>query len=253
MAKKTGIVTGAGQGIGFQICRQFAREGLAVVLNDLDADLAEKAAATIRKEGGSCVAFGSNVSDAPAGRQLVEKAVSTFGNLDVAVANAGITVFGSFLDFREEDFRKVLNVNLVGSYFFAQAAANQMVKQGGGGAILFTSSVTGHQAHKNLTAYGMTKAALEMLCKNLVVELSQYKIRVNAVAPGATLTERTGQNPDYSKAWSGVTPMGRPATPDDIAHAVAFLASDNARQITGQTLVVDGGWTATSPVPKNAS
>lgn len=124
-----------------------------------------------------------------------------------------------------------------------------MQEQGTGGRILFTSSVTGHQAHKNLAAYGMTKAALEMLAKNLVIELSPYRITVNAIAPGATITERTTNDPDYEKIWSTLTPLGRPATVNDIAQAALFLLSDGARHITGQSLVIDGGWTAVSPSP----
>ena len=111
------------------------------------------------------------------------------------------------------------------------------------------SSVTGHQAHKDLAAYGMTKAALEMLAKTLVVELSPHKININAVAPGATKTERTTEDKDYEKIWSKITPMGRPAEVSDIAQAALFLVSGSARHITGQSLVVDGGWTSVSPSP----
>jgi len=143
----------------------------------------------------------------------------------------------------------VLRLNLAGSFFLAQAAAVQMKTQGEGGSILFTSSVTGHQAHKGLVAYGMSKAALEMLAKGLVIELSPHRITVNAVAPGATMTERTAEDSGYEKTWSKLTPMGRPASPEDIARAVVFLVSPEARHITGQTLVVDGGWTAISPGP----
>jgi glucose 1-dehydrogenase len=131
----------------------------------------------------------------------------------------------------------------------AQAAAGRMKAQGTGGSLLFMSSVTGHQAHKDLAAYGMTKAALEMLAKNLVIELSPYRINVNTVAPGATLTERTMNDATYEKTWSALTPMGRPATPADVANAVLFLVGDQARHITGQNLVIDGGWTAISPSP----
>jgi NAD(P)-dependent dehydrogenase (short-subunit alcohol dehydrogenase family) len=111
------------------------------------------------------------------------------------------------------------------------------------------SSVTGHQAHKNLAAYGMTKAGLEMLAKSLVLELSPLNITINTVAPGATLTERTLQDEGYESIWSRITPMGRPGTVEDVSNAVLFLVSPAARHITGQTLVVDGGWTATSPSP----
>lgn len=124
-----------------------------------------------------------------------------------------------------------------------------MKQQSRGGAILFTSSVTGHQAHKDLAAYGMSKAALEMLAKNLVIELSPFRITVNTIAPGATLTERTLDDPSYEKTWSTLTPMGRPAYTTDIANAALFLVSDQARHITGQSLIIDGGWTSISPSP----
>jgi NAD(P)-dependent dehydrogenase (short-subunit alcohol dehydrogenase family) len=142
-----------------------------------------------------------------------------------------------------------MKVNLAGSFFLAQSAANQMKQQVGGGSLLFTSSVTGHQAHKNLAAYGMSKAALEMLARNLVIELSRYRINVNTIAPGATMTERTMEDKDYATTWSQLTPMGKPATVADIANAALFLVSEKARHITGQSLVVDGGWTSISPNP----
>lgn len=115
--------------------------------------------------------------------------------------------------------------------------------------MLFMSSVTGHQAHKNLAAYGMSKAALEMLAKHLVLELAPHRINVNTVAPGATLTERTASDETYAATWANITPMGRPASPDDIAAAALFLLSEEARHVTGQTLVVDGGWSTVSPSP----
>jgi NAD(P)-dependent dehydrogenase (short-subunit alcohol dehydrogenase family) len=124
-----------------------------------------------------------------------------------------------------------------------------MKTQGTGGSILFTSSVTGHQAHKQLAAYGMSKAALEMLAKHLVPELSPYRINVNAIAPGATLTERTLHDPEYAATWAQLTPLGRAADVSDIADAATFLVSPQARHITGQTLIVDGGWTSISPSP----
>jgi NAD(P)-dependent dehydrogenase (short-subunit alcohol dehydrogenase family) len=180
---------------------------------------------------------------------LVETAVQRFGALDIVIANAGITLFGDFFTYTPEAFSRVMQVNLAGTFFLAQAAANQMKQQATGGALLFTSSVTGHQAHKNLAAYGMSKAALEMLAKNLVIELSAHQIRVNTVAPGATLTERTLNDPGYEAIWSQLTPLGRPASVADIAHAALFLVSDQARHVTGQSLVVDGGWTSISPSP----
>lgn len=247
--KKVAIVTGAGQGIGFEMARQLAMEGASVILNDLDESLANTAAADINANNGVCKAMPGDSSDTAFIQQMVDTAVSDFGSLDIVIANAGITLFGNFFTYTPAAFNRVMQVNLGGTFFLAQAAANQMKGQEKGGAILFTSSVTGHQAHKDLAAYGMSKAALEMLAKNLVIELSPYRITVNAVAPGATLTERTMDDPTYEKTWSDLTPMGRPATTNDIAQAALFLISDHARHITGQSLVVDGGWTSISPSP----
>lgn len=246
---KTAVVTGAGQGIGFEICRQLLREGANVILNDIDVSLANQAASVLKKEGSNCISVSGDSGSTTCIRQMVDTAVNTFGSLDVVIANAGITLFGDFFEYTPEAFYKVLQVNLGGTFFLAQAAAQQMKQQKNGGALLFMSSVTGHQAHKNLAAYGMTKAALEMLAKNLVIELSQYKITVNAIAPGATLTERTLEDKDYQQVWSGLTPMGRPAYTKDIADAALFLVSDKAKHITGQSVVVDGGWTCVSPSP----
>ncbi|QNL50459.1 SDR family oxidoreductase [Olivibacter sp. SDN3] len=243
------IVTGAGIGIGFEVCCELAKSGSAVVLNDLSKDVTAKAVETIQQQGGNCIGVPGDASDAAIIKKLINTAVKHFGYLSAVVANAGITVYGDFLHYKRDDLHEILQTNIIGSFFIAQAAAQQMIQQDTGGSILFMSSVTGHQAHSNLVAYGMTKAALEMLAKGLVTELSPHQINVNAVAPGATLTERTQQFPDYEKIWSKVTPMGRPAYTTDIAKTAKFLISEDARHITGQTLIVDGGWTSVSPLP----
>ena len=247
---KVVIVTGAGQGIGFEICKYLAKEGAHVLLNDLDSSLAEKAVSAIRVETkGDSLSFPGDASDMGFIKSMVNTAVTKFGKLDIVIANAGITLFGDFFSYPPESFYRVMQVNLGGTFFLAQAAAAQMKLQTSGGSILFTSSVTGHQAHKDLAAYGMSKAAIEMLAKNLVIELSQFGINVNTIAPGATLTQRTLDDPHYEKVWSQITPMGRPAHVDDIANAALFLVSEEARHITGQNLIVDGGWTCISPSP----
>ncbi len=249
-ANQVALVTGAGQGIGFEIARQLSLRGAAVVLNDRDSALAQQAAEAIQKEGGTCLAMPGDAADEAFIQALVQAGVDAYGKLTIAVANAGITLFGDFFEYPSADLRRVLDVNLVGSFLLTQAASRQMRAQKTGGRILLMSSVVGHQAHQQLAAYAMTKAGLEMLAKNLVVELSPFGITINAVAPGATLTERTQQeDPTYSEVWSAITPMGRPATRDDIAHAALFLLSPNAGHITGQSLIVDGGWTSVSPLP----
>ncbi len=247
---KVAIVTGAGQGIGYEICSSLAKEGAHVILNDVDQGLADSAVKRIvENTGGDCIALAGDSGDTAFIKKMVDTAMSQFGHLDVVIANAGITLYGDFFTYKPESFSRVMQVNLAGTFFLAQAAANQMKKQEAGGSLLFTSSVTGHQAHKDLAAYGMSKAALEMLAKNLVIELSQYKINVNTIAPGATLTERTLDDPEYAATWKRITPMGRAATVTDITDTALFLVSDKARHITGQTIIVDGGWTCISPSP----
>ena len=247
--KQVAIVTGAGQGIGCAIALQLSLQGASVILNDIDEVLAKDAAAKISEQGGSCIAMSGDASDTVFIEKMIGHAVHQYGFLTIAIANAGITVYGDFFEYQPEALQKVMNLNLGGSFFLAQAAARQMKEQQTGGSILFMSSVTGHQAHKNLVAYGMTKAGIEMLAKGLVVELSPFNISVNAIAPGATVTERTGGDAEYEKTWSRITPMGRPARVDDIAQAALFLVSPASRHITGQSLVIDGGWTSVSPSP----
>lgn len=242
------IVTGAGQGIGFEIAKQLCVNGASVILNDIDENLAQQAASKIN-DYGKCIALAGDASDPGFIQLMVEKAVENFGKITIAIANAGITLFGDFFEYRPEALQQVLNLNIAGSFLLTQAAAKQMKQQDSGGSILLMSSVTGHQAHKNLAAYGTTKAALEMLAKTLVVELSPYHISINAIAPGATITERTVADKDYINTWSHITPMGRPATVEDIANAALFLVSPASRHITGQSLIVDGGWTSVSPSP----
>ena len=246
---KVAIVTGAGQGIGLEICRKLCSAGVRVILNDVDPTLAAEACGKLTAMGGSCIAVPGDSSDLSIIQQLVDTAVSKFGKLDIAIANAGITLFGDFFEYTPEAFSRVMQVNLNGTFFLAQAAAKQMKMQESGGRLLFMSSVTGHQAHRNLAAYGMTKAAVEMLARNLVIEVSRFGITVNCIAPGATATERTLEDPDYEQTWSRITPTGRAGTVHDVANTALFLVSEEASQITGQTIVVDGGWSAVSPDP----
>ena len=245
------IVTGAGEGIGYAVARQFCTEGANVILNDLVADRAQSAANAINSEtAGRCLAMPGDVADIGLVRDLVDRAVAEFGALDVCVCNAGLTSWGDFFDYQPADFERVVNVNLRGSYFLAQAAARRFREQGQGGRILLMSSVTGHQAVPFLSAYGMTKAALEMLSRNLVLELGRHNITINCVAPGAVITPRNlADDPDYEARWADLIPLGEAIQSEDIAEAALFLASAAAGKITGQTIVVDGGWTCASPIP----
>lgn len=244
------VITGAGEGIGYEIARHLALNGASVILNDINAERAKQAAGEISAEGGTCIGTGGDVANVDDIRGLVSLAVEKFGRVDMAVANAGISFYNDFFDITSEEFNRVVSINLGGTFFLAQAAARQMRAQGSGGRILFMSSVLGSQAAPEAVVYGMTKRGIEMLTRGLGVSLAPYKITVNALAPGATLTPRTlRDDPDYEAHWKAVTPTGRPALPADIARAALFFLSPETSHITGQTLFVDGGWTITSPWP----
>jgi glucose 1-dehydrogenase len=245
-----GIVTGAAMGIGFEIAKKLALEGADVLLNDLDDIALSKALNAIQDEGGNCLGLAGNAGDPKFVQRLVETCVAKFGRLDMAVANAGLTRFNSILEIEPEELQSMLQLNLHGSVFLAKFAARQMIEQGEGGRIVFMSSVTGHQAHPGVVCYGMTKAALRMLAKGLVSELAHFGITTNAISPGATITERTvGDDPLYENKWRDKTPTGQVTQAIDIANTAVWLLSNEAKQVTGQTIVVDGGWTSLGAVP----
>ncbi|MEO5582563.1 MAG: SDR family oxidoreductase [Saprospiraceae bacterium] len=243
------IITGAGVGIGFEIAQQLALQGAKVILNDVDESLAMSASRKIKGKGGLCEHFYGDISEIEIIEAIIKFTISTYGHLDILIANAGITTFGHFLEYSSASMQKLLKVNLFGTFFLAQAATKQMISQGHGGSILLTSSVTGHIAHPDLAAYGMTKAGIDQLAKNIVIDLAPHHININTIVPGATLTERTLALDDFETSWSKITPSGRPASVADVANAALFLVSPNSRQIMGQNLVIDGGWTSVGIPP----
>lgn len=248
---KVAVVTGASKGIGYELAVQLGKAGAAVLVGyNSDEAGAQKAVEEVQQGGGMAASMQVDVSSVQSCRDFVAGAVSRFGHVDIACCHAGITSWGKFLDYTEDAFDAVVDTNLKGAYFTAQAAAREMVKQGSGGRIIITSSVTGNQAVQYLSAYAMTKGGLQMLVRNLVLELSPHNITINAVAPGAITNERNlADDPNYPAIWANVNPMGRAGEPRDVAAAVLFYASPEAAWITGTTLMVDGGWTAYSPTP----
>ncbi len=251
-AGKAVVVTGAGVGIGFALCRHFAEDGAQVGLNDLSEEVARDAAERINQQVGAerVWPYPGDVADVNRIRAIVDDVAERHGRLDVAVANAGITNYGEFLDYTPEAFDRLSAVNLRGSYFTAQAAARRMIAGAIPGRIILMSSVTGGLYLPNLGAYGITKAAIRMMAHVLGVELGPHGLTVNAVSPGATITERTlADDPDYDTNWKGVNPNRRTGRVDDVIAAVAFLASPEARHVNAQVLEVDGGWTWKGAVP----
>jgi NAD(P)-dependent dehydrogenase (short-subunit alcohol dehydrogenase family) len=255
---RVAVVTGASREIGAAMSEALATRGAAVVVaHHGEGELAEAVVARIRAEGGRAVAEDGDLSRVADNSRLIERAVAEFGRVDVFVANAGLVRWVPFLDHDETAWNDVVDLNLKGSFFGAQAAARQMVAQhapGGddryGGRIVFSSSVTGALTVPNLSAYAVTKAGLRHMATVLAVELGGYGITVNALEIGATVNKRNlRDDPDYERHWAEVIPTGRAVQPVDLAAAVAFLASDDAAMVTGHTLAVDGGWKGVGHVP----
>jgi 3-oxoacyl-[acyl-carrier protein] reductase len=240
---KVAVVTGTNREIGATMGEALAQAGAAVLVAHYGE--AERVAATIERitaAGGQAVAYDADLRSVAANQALVAKAVEIFGRVDIFAANAGLTIEAPFLATDESTWNTLVDLNLKGSYFGAQAAARHMIAQGDGGRIVFSSSVTGMRAFSGLSAYGVTKA--------LALELGPHRITVNALAIGAILNERNlAGDADYAAHWAAVNPTGRVGYPADVARALLFLASPEAEWITGHTLVVDGGLTVMSKTP----
>jgi len=250
---KVAIITGAGMGIGYAIAQLLLKNGARVVLNDVDEKVVENALISLEKEfPDNCSVFVGDAGDVKIINRLVKFTLERYNRIDFVIPNAGITLFGDFFKFKPEEFDKVIGLNLKGAFFLVQKTGEIMKTQGHGGRVILMSSITGIKGYPDLTAYSMTKAALQMMAKSLVLALAPYQITVNAIAPGATLTERTKkEEPDYAGTWGKLIPSGIVGKPNDMAETCLFLLSDGAAHINGQTLAVDGGWTAIGRYPKD--
>ena len=242
---KVALVTGAAHGIGLACAQAFAAEGAKVVLADVDAAAAEGAANKVQQAGGAAVHVACDVSRSESVQAAVRVAVERFGRLDLLVANAGIVHAAEFLDLAEADFDRVLAVNLKGAFLCGQAAARQMVAQGGGGAIINMSSVNAVLAIPNQVPYVISKGAINQLTKVMALSLAAHGIRVNAIGPGTILTDLARKavlgNREAEKRILSRTPLGRMGEPAEIARVAVFLASEDASYLTGQTIYPDGG------------
>jgi NAD(P)-dependent dehydrogenase (short-subunit alcohol dehydrogenase family) len=248
---RVAVVTGASREIGATIAARLAADGARVVLSHhAEAALAESHAEAIRAAGGDAVAIEADLSQVAPCAGLVTATVARYGRVDYMIANAGVTIFKPFLETQQTEYDFLFNLNVRGAFFCAQAAAKQMVAQGGGGRIVFSSSVAGIRGAAGLPVYGVTKAALRHMARTLGAELGPLGITVNAIGIGATLNERNLKiDPNYEQTWARITPVGRVMYPTDIANAVRFIVDDTSSGYNGQTMVVDGGWAMGGKTP----
>lgn len=242
---KIALVTGAGQGIGRAVAVRLAQEGAKLIVNDLrDDNRAEQTLADVRAAGGDGCIVAGDVGAPQAGRELIEEAIRKMGSIDVLVNNAGVEHNASFLDVTEEDYDRVLDINLKGAFFITQAFVSHLRETQRGGRIVNISSVHEELPFPHFTSYCASKGGMKMMMRNLAIELAPLGITVNNVAPGAigtSINDRLLHNSTQLNALLGNIPLKRLGKPLDVANAVLFLASEEADYITGSTLYVDGG------------
>jgi glucose 1-dehydrogenase len=242
---KVAIVTGGNSGIGAAIVRELARAGARVVINYVaHPEMAAALVQEIADFGGEAAEFEADVSRLAGVQSLVDAAVAHFGRLDVMVNNAGVETRTAVLDTSEDDYDRILGVNLKGAFFGTQRAARQMIAQGAGGVVINISSVHEDWPMPGNAPYCLSKGGMRMLTRTAGVELAPHKIRVVGVGPGAVGTPMNRvleQNPALLAKLDAAVPLGRIASPEEIAEVVVFLAGDGARYITATTIFADGG------------
>jgi NAD(P)-dependent dehydrogenase (short-subunit alcohol dehydrogenase family) len=242
---KVVVVTGAGNGIGLTIAKAFAAEGARLVVAEINATAGERAAAALTAAGGQAIAIPTDVADEQQVSRMVDAAVAHFGRIDILVNNAGVVAHKLLLDMDRADWDRQIAVQLTGPFLVAKHVGRHMVDRGIAGRIINISSVAALMGRVKGGAHCASKAGLTLLTKVLAMELGQYGITVNAVAPGLVETaaqkEEMNLSTEYQNRYLQEIPLGRVGQPADIAKAVLFLASPDAEWISGQLYVVDGG------------
>jgi NAD(P)-dependent dehydrogenase (short-subunit alcohol dehydrogenase family) len=241
---KTAIITGGGGGIGRSTAIRFAKEGARVAVAEIDSTIGEETVHLIKEDGGEAIFVKTDVTDSEQIKALINTTTSTFGALHILFNNAGVgNSEVRSVDLSEEEWDRVIDINLKGVFLGIKYAIPELIKAGGG-AIINTSSLLGLKGQKYVSAYNASKAGVVMLTQNASLEYGKYNIRVNAIAPGVIDTAIIDHWKQNERKWpiiSRANALGRIGTPDEVANAVLFLASDESSFISGTTLSVDGG------------
>jgi len=246
LKNKVAIITGSRRGIGKAIALALAKAGANVVVSDINLDDCNKVVEEIKAINGNALAVKADVSNPEDVSQMINLTTEKFGKVNILINNAGIYMQKSFTDVTEQDFDRILNINLKGVFLCSKAAVPEMIKQGKG-KIINIASIAGQVGFADSSAYCASKGAIINITRELALELAQYKINVNAIGPGVIETDMTKnllKNKATKEALLANIPLNRIGKPEDIANAALFLASDNSDYITGITLFVDGGWLA---------
>ena len=243
--KKVALITGGASGLGFATAKRFLRDGMSVALADINPDQLKSAAQALELPEDRVRTYLLDVTDPVQAQRVTEQVHSDFGQIDVLVTSAGISYQGTVLDNPIEAWNRVIGINLTGSYLCAQAAAKYMVQRKQG-RIVMLASITGQQVWSGRVAYAASKGGVLALAKSCAIDLAPYGITVNSVSPGPIRTPQTANlhNKIIQEAIVNATPMARYGEPEEVADAIAFLASDDSRFVTGHDLVVDGGLTS---------
>ena len=246
----TAVVTGGARGLGYAMAQGLAQSGSAIALLDVLPEVSESARALAAETGVATIGLEVDVRDAEQVESAFAAAELELGVADTLVTAAGITIWGDSIDVTPEEWHRVMDINLTGTFFACQSWARRVIKHGGGGSAILIASMSGHIVNvpQFQASYNASKAAVIHLAKSLSVEWAAAGIRVNALSPGYTLSDMTRQfmdaNPDLRDQWEKLIPVGRMAEPEDLIGMVNYLASPASTYLTGQSLVIDGGYSA---------
>lgn len=246
MKGKHALVTGGARGLGRAAALELAARGADVAVADRKLEQAEETAAECRALGVGAVAVALDQADPDSAAACVAQSAGALGGVDLVFANAGTGKFKPFIDMTPQEWRLIMDVNLNGTFYVCQAAARQMIRQGTGGAMVLTASSGAQVLADQLSAYCTSKAGVVMMMKHMASELGSYRIRANAIMPGVVETGMTGpmlQEPRWRSMLLRETPVGRWGQAEDVAKLVAFLLSDDAGYINGESIMIDGGST----------